>query len=126
MNATRPILTILVPVKDEEESIAPFVARVGQVLNGLSDPAAKAWEILFVDDGSSDATLAAIVTANAANKRVCAVSLSRNFGKDAQVDLHVAALVNGRLKVKNQDGQDLASDDYATAPALGLTVRYRF
>ncbi len=52
--------------------------------------------------------------------------LSRNIGKDAQVDLHVAALVNGRLKVKNQDGQDLASDDYATAPALGLTVRYRF
>ena len=54
------------------------------------------------------------------------VRLSRNIGKDAQVDLHVAALVNGRLKVKNQDGQDLASDDYATAPVLGLTVRYRF
>ncbi|MFO1316358.1 MAG: DUF6268 family outer membrane beta-barrel protein [Burkholderiales bacterium] len=52
--------------------------------------------------------------------------LSRNIGKDAQVDFHAAALVNGRLRVKNQDGQDLASDDYATAPALGLTVRYRF
>ena len=54
------------------------------------------------------------------------VRLSRNIGKAAQVDLYVAALVNGQLKVKNQDGQDLASDDYATAPALGLTVRYRF
>lgn len=83
MNATRPILTILVPVKDEEESIAPFVARVGRVLDGLADPVAKAWEILFVDDGSGDATLAAIIAANAANKRVCAVSLSRNFGKEA-------------------------------------------
>lgn len=54
------------------------------------------------------------------------VRLSRNIGKAAQVDLYVAALVNGQLKVKNQDGQDLASDDYATAPVLGLTVRYRF
>lgn len=83
MNATRPILTILVPVKDEEEAIAPFVARVGQVLDGLSDPAARSWEILFIDDGSSDATLAAIMVANASEKRVCAVSLSRNFGKEA-------------------------------------------
>ncbi len=83
MNATRPILTILVPVKDEEEAIAPFVARVGKVLDGLSDPAARSWEILFIDDGSSDATLAAIMVANASEKRVCAVSLSRNFGKEA-------------------------------------------
>lgn len=83
MNATRPILTILVPVKDEEEAIAPFVARVGKVLNGLSDPAARSWEILFIDDGSSDATLPAIMAANASEKRVCAVSLSRNFGKEA-------------------------------------------
>lgn len=83
MNAIHPILTILVPVKDEEEAIAPFVARVGAVLDGLSDPAAHSWEILFVDDGSSDATLAAIMAANATDKRVCAVSLSRNFGKEA-------------------------------------------
>jgi len=83
MKATRPILTILVPVKDEEESIARFVARVRRVLDGLADPAAKSWEILFVDDGSNDATLAAIISANASEKRVCAVSLSRNFGKEA-------------------------------------------
>jgi len=83
MNATQPILTILVPVKDEEEAIAPFVARVGKVLNGLSDPAAQSWEILFIDDGSNDATFAAILAANASQNRVRAVSLSRNFGKEA-------------------------------------------
>ncbi len=52
--------------------------------------------------------------------------LSRNIGKQAQVDFHAAALANGRLKVKNQDGSDLASDDYSIAPAVGLTLRYRF
>jgi glycosyltransferase involved in cell wall biosynthesis len=83
MNATRPILTILVPVKDEEEAIAPFVARLSRTLCALPDPAADAWEILFVDDGSSDATLPAIMVANTQDNRVRALSLSRNFGKEA-------------------------------------------
>ena len=79
---TVPILSIIVPVKDEEDAIAPFVARVGAVLDALDDPAAKAWEILFVDDGSSDATLAAIIVANQADPRIRAISFSRNFGKE--------------------------------------------
>ena len=77
-----PILTIIVPVMNEEEAIAPFVKRVGAVLDALDDPAAKAWEILFVDDGSSDATLAAIIAANRADARVRALSFSRKFGKE--------------------------------------------
>ena len=83
MNAVQPILTILVPVKDEEEAIAPFITRVCQVLDSLPDPAAKAWEILFVDDGSNDGTLFAIMTANQRDSRICALSFSRNFGKEA-------------------------------------------
>jgi polyisoprenyl-phosphate glycosyltransferase len=79
---TVPILSIIVPVKDEEEAIAPFIARVGAVLDRLDDPAAKAWEILFVDDGSSDATLPAIIAANQADPRIRAISFSRNFGKE--------------------------------------------
>jgi polyisoprenyl-phosphate glycosyltransferase len=79
---TVPILSIIVPVKDEEDAIAPFVARVGAVLDALDDAAANAWEILFVDDGSSDATLAAIIAANQADPRIRAISFSRNFGKE--------------------------------------------
>ncbi|MEK6638493.1 MAG: glycosyltransferase family 2 protein [Pseudomonadota bacterium] len=79
---TVPILSIIVPVKDEEDAIAPFVARAGAVLDALDDPAAKAWEILFIDDGSSDATLAAIIIANQADPRIRAISFSRNFGKE--------------------------------------------
>lgn len=83
MSATHTQLTVLVPVKDEQDAIAPFVARVGAVLDGLADPAAKSWEILFVDDGSTDATLPAIAAANSSDRRVRAISLSRNFGKEA-------------------------------------------
>ncbi len=79
------MLSVIVPVKDEEAAIAPFVARVAAVLDGLRDAEGKptGWEILFVDDGSQDATLAAICAANRADGRVRALSLSRNFGKEA-------------------------------------------
>ena len=82
---TEPVLSLIVPVKDEQDAILPFVARVTAVLDGLrdTDGSAPLWEILFVDDGSHDATLAAILGAHAADPRVRALSLSRNFGKEA-------------------------------------------
>jgi glycosyltransferase involved in cell wall biosynthesis len=82
MLATRDLqLSVIVPVKDEEQAIAPFVARVAPILDGLF--ADGTWEILFVDDGSEDATLAAIHIAHRRDPRVRALSLSRNFGKEA-------------------------------------------
>ena len=76
-----PLLSIVVPVKDEEQSIAPFVSRVSAILAKVCG--GEGWEILFVDDGSRDSTLAVIAAANTRDKRVRALSLSRNFGKEA-------------------------------------------
>lgn len=76
-----PLLSVVVPVKNEEDGILPFVERVGAILEDVAADAG--WEILFVDDGSTDASLAAIVAANLADPRVRALSLSRNFGKEA-------------------------------------------
>jgi glycosyltransferase involved in cell wall biosynthesis len=81
----RPLLSLIVPVKDEEEAIPPFLVRITGVLDALCTPEgdAVAWEILFVDDGSQDATLAAIMAGNARDPRIAGISLSRNFGKEA-------------------------------------------
>ena len=76
-------LSIIVPVKDEEEAIAPFIARLTKAIAAIDDPAARSYEILFIDDGSQDRTLVTIAAANALDLRVRAVSLSRNFGKEA-------------------------------------------
>jgi len=76
-------LSLIIPVKDEEDAIDVFVARVVPILEALDDPAARSFEILFIDDGSSDRTLERIRAANAADPRIRALSLSRNFGKEA-------------------------------------------
>lgn len=79
-----PVLSLIAPVKDEEAAIGPFLDRVRPILDGLfADAGPAAWEILFVDDGSEDATLAAILQAHQADPRIRALSLSRNFGKEA-------------------------------------------
>ena len=77
-------LTLIVPVKDEEAAIAAFLDRVVPVLDGLGTADGPiGWDILFVDDGSIDATLPAIAAAHAREPRIGAISLSRNFGKEA-------------------------------------------
>jgi glycosyltransferase involved in cell wall biosynthesis len=76
-------LSLVMPVKDEEVAIGPCLARLIPVIEAMNDPAARSFEILFVDDGSSDSTLDVIRKANAADPRVRGLSLSRNFGKEA-------------------------------------------
>lgn len=77
------MLSVIAPVKDEQDAIEPFVARVRAVIEALADPASDSFEILFIDDGSTDSTMDRIRAAHAADRRIRAVSLSRNFGKEA-------------------------------------------
>jgi hypothetical protein len=52
--------------------------------------------------------------------------LSYTFDRATRADLYAAAFVSGKLRVTRADGGDLYSDDYKTAPAIGLTLSHRF
>lgn len=101
-----PELSIVVPVKDEQEAVAPFVARLGEVLAALDDPAGQSYEILFIDDGSHDATLLAIRAAIGRDPRVRALSLSRNFGKEAALSAAIDHACGAAVVPKDVDLQD--------------------
>src|SRR5215475_8235058 len=63
---------------NEERGVEPLVRRLTPVLEGLD----LEWEVVFVDDGSSDGTLGLLRALNAQDGRLKAISLSRNFGKE--------------------------------------------
>ncbi len=66
---------------NEEKGLNVLVARLTPVL----DATGLAWEIVFVDDGSNDRTCDILRRLNVADRRLKAVSLSRNFGKELAV-----------------------------------------
>ena len=70
-------LSILIPVKDEEGNLGELYERLVRVLNRIGKP----FEILFVDDGSSDQTWTLISGLSAADNRVLGLRHRRNFGK---------------------------------------------
>ena len=76
-----PELSIVVPVYNEADNIGPLLARLKPVL----ERCAKSYEIIFVDDGSKDATLTRLRDAHEEDSRVIAVSFSRNFGKEIAI-----------------------------------------
>lgn len=76
-----PTLSVVTPVFNEGENIEELVARLLPVL----DRAVPTWELVFIDDGSRDDTLAKIKSVNARDPRVRAVSFSRNFGKEIAI-----------------------------------------
>ena len=74
-------IAVVIPVFNEAENVEPLLAR----LTPLLDRAAASHAILFVDDGSSDATLDVLRRVHALDGRVDAISLSRNFGKEIAI-----------------------------------------
>jgi polyisoprenyl-phosphate glycosyltransferase len=74
-----PLLSLIVPVFNEEESIDIFLTAVEPFL----DKAGLRFEIVFVNDGSRDETLGHLLDCCGRDKRIRIVNLSRNFGKEA-------------------------------------------
>ncbi|HLL91161.1 MAG TPA: glycosyltransferase family 2 protein, partial [Tepidisphaeraceae bacterium] len=76
-------LTWLIPVFDEEESVGPIHARITEVMAGGAEPYRSSYEILFVDDGSRDASLRVCRELAEKDSRVVVIQFRRNFGKTA-------------------------------------------
>lgn len=77
----RAELSVIVPVLNEQDNIVPLLARLTPILARC----VASYEIIFVDDGSTDGTLAAIARAHQVDPAVGAVALSRNFGKEVAI-----------------------------------------
>jgi glycosyltransferase involved in cell wall biosynthesis len=116
------VLSVVVPIRNEERSIALLYDELAAAL----DPLGEAWEAVFVDDGSTDGSFAALTRLHAAAANVRVVRLRRNFGKAAalvagfdQAQGETIVTIDGdlqddpseipRLLAKLEEGFDLVS-----------------
>ncbi|TXN06669.1 glycosyltransferase family 2 protein [Methylobacterium sp. WL103] len=85
MVAVPILLSLVVPVFNEEAAISLFLKRAIAAIEAACRRVGPGtlYEIVFVDDGSTDATNSILTTARQENKSIEVVGLSRNFGKDA-------------------------------------------
>lgn len=75
------LISLLIPVFNEEVLLDTLVTRLKPILNSLN----LSWNVLFVDDGSTDDSLSKLKRIHACDKRFTTISFSRNFGKEAAI-----------------------------------------
>jgi dolichol-phosphate mannosyltransferase len=97
-----PDLSVVVPVCDEEDSLAELSGRLHAVLA----PLALSFEIVFVNDGSRDGSLEAMRKLRAGDDRFKIVDLSRNFGHQIAVSAGLDHATGRAAVVMDADLQD--------------------
>ena len=98
-------LSIVVPLFNEGANVAALHARLVEVARHLSSARGLATEVVYVDDGSRDATLTAAQALPADGIDVQVVSLSRNFGKEAALLAGLDHARRGAVLFMDGDGQ---------------------
>lgn len=98
----KPTISIVAPVYNEEQGIEVFIQAV---LKEMSEQQLS-WELVLVNDGSSDATLEMIRDERTRHPEIEWVDLSRNFGHQAAVTAAIAHASGDAVVVMDADMQD--------------------
>lgn len=99
----KPILSIIVPCFNEEAAVPVFYRETARVLRAMQLDAA---EFVFVDDGSTDATVSVLRELSKHDSRVRYISFSRNFGKEAALYAGLSKASGSLTAVMDADLQD--------------------
>ena len=103
--ASDKTLSFVIPVYNEEAAVGPFLDGMADVLGQIEARGYRV-ELLFVDDGSGDGTLAALTDLVARDRRVRVLEFSRNFGKEAALTAGLDAARGDALIPIDVDLQD--------------------
>ena len=101
MGQTLPQIDLVIPLFNEQDALALFHARLCAVIDGLP----YAFQILYVNDGSQDATAERLAELAAWAEPVTVLELSRNFGHQAALTAGIAASQGDYVITLDGDGE---------------------
>jgi dolichol-phosphate mannosyltransferase len=123
---TAPAVSVVVPVRNEAGNIAPLVAEIAAALNG------RAFEIVYVNDGSTDATEAELLQLMAERPWLRQIRHARSCGQSSALRTGVAAARAPIVATLDGDGQNdpaflprMIETLEGGAPAMGLVAGQR-
>jgi glycosyltransferase involved in cell wall biosynthesis len=97
----QPTVSVVVPAFNEAAGLELFHQRLVRAMCGLGN-----WEVVYVNDGSEDATQAVLEALYRTDKRIALVSLSRNFGKETAITAGLDHAAGDAVVVIDADLQD--------------------
>ena len=100
--AAPPAVSIVVPCHNEEENLSQLYSRLTETCQAVC----RDWEIILVDDGSSDSTWSLIVALASSDHHVVGVNLSRNYGHQIAVTSGLDRAMGDRVMIIDADLQD--------------------
>ncbi len=95
-------LSVVIPMLNEEESLEELARRIKAAV----EPLGLSYEIIFVDDGSTDQSAARIIELHRRDRRIKLISLRRNYGKAAALAAGFRAAAGERVITMDADLQD--------------------
>lgn len=116
-----PKISLVIPTHNEEDHVRPLYSEICAVFADLDRP----WELLFVNDGSTDDTLERLHTLHADDTRVRVLDLDGNFGEAAALTAGFQAARGDIIVTLDGDGQNDPADIPKLLDALaqpGITV----
>ena len=96
------MFSIVIPLYDEEKTIPELFTRLAAVTDGMSDP----WELILVDDGSTDGSFTAMCALHRNDPRIKVVRLSRNFGHQIAISAALDLAQGDAVILMDGDLQD--------------------
>ncbi|MDR1861582.1 MAG: glycosyltransferase family 2 protein [Candidatus Ancillula sp.] len=101
------MISFVCPVYNEQDSLVEFFLSLRTVVSQLDEPDCAQWEVIFVNDGSTDATCRIVddIIADDASDVVKQIVLARNYGKEVALSAGLQAACGDAVLMLDSDGQ---------------------
>ena len=101
-----PVLSLILPIFNEEEIIPELDRRLRGFFEDIGDPVGQSWEVIFVNDGSRDKSLELLKELAAREPRYKVLSFARNFGHQMAITAGIDRADGEAVVVMDADLQD--------------------
>lgn len=105
-NSTPIVFSVIVPIKNEEENILDLFQEIHREMAKLNKP----WEIIFIDDGSTDGSPQILNSLKSSHDNVRVITFSRNYGQSSAFDAGFKAAKGDFVISMDGDGQNDPAD----------------